>query len=194
MENALARNWWAMLLRGVFAVLFGVATLVWPGLSLSVLVMLFGAYALVDGVFAIVSSLRRHDGSRRFWMLFVEGIFGIAAGLFTFAVPGITALALVVVIAVWAILTGVLEIMAAFRLRQQVPGEILLGLAGLVSIAWGVMLFVWPGAGALAMTWLIGWWAIFFGVMFFALGIRLHSMLPPSGRHRVPPTGTSVPA
>src|SRR5918911_523865 len=115
----LARNWWALALRGVAAVIFGVLVFAWPGASLAVLVALFGAYAFVDGLFALAATVRASVEGRRVWPLLVEGVAGIAAGIVTVIWPGITALVLLYVIAAWALITGVFEIIAAIRLREE---------------------------------------------------------------------------
>src|SRR4051794_29259908 len=137
-----SRYWWLIALRGVFAVLFGLAAFTLPGPSLLALVLLFGAYALVDGVASIVAAIRagRHHG--QWWAMLIEGIVGVAAGLITFVWPAITALALLYLIAAWALMTGVLEIVAAVRLRQVISNEWLLGLSGVISIAYGVLLII----------------------------------------------------
>ncbi|HEX3450653.1 MAG TPA: DUF308 domain-containing protein, partial [Isosphaeraceae bacterium] len=149
----LARNWWALALRGLVAVLFGIAAFAMPGITLTALVLLYGAFALVDGVFAVAAALfgRRHG--MPWWAMLVEGLFGIAIGILTFAWPGITALALLYLIAAWAVITGVFEIAAAIRLRQEIQGEWLLALSGALSVLFGVVLVLYPGAGALAVVW-----------------------------------------
>jgi uncharacterized membrane protein HdeD (DUF308 family) len=170
-------SWWALLLRGIAAVLFGVLAFVWPGITLTVLVLLWGAYAFVDGAFAIAAGIKSHGESRRWWVLLLEGILGVAAGIVAFAVPGITALVLLMLIAAWAIVTGVFEIVAAIQMRKYIKGEWLLILAGIASVLFGVLLFINPGAGALAVIWLIGAYAIVFGVIMIALSLRLHGMV-----------------
>jgi uncharacterized membrane protein HdeD (DUF308 family) len=176
MLDILARNWWAIALRGLFAVLFGIAAFVWPGLTLAVLVILWGAYALVDGIFTLVAAFRAAQMKMTWWPLVVEGILGIAAGVVAFAWPAITALALLYLIAAWAILTGLVEIVAAVRLRHVISGEWLMGLAGLLSIIVGVILIAAPGAGALAVVWTIGAYAVVFGIVLIALGFRLRGL------------------
>jgi uncharacterized membrane protein HdeD (DUF308 family) len=197
MVMVLARNWWALVLRGFFDVLFGITAFVWPGITLAVLVLLYGAFALVDGSFAIAAVLVGRTRGMPSWALLVEGLAGIAVGAITFFWPGITQLALLFLIAAWAVVTGVFEIVAAVRLRKEIRGEWLLALSGVLSVAVGVALVVNPGAGLLAISWMIGTYAIIFGVLFIVLGFRLRSWLrresfiaiAPSGE----PTTTSVP-
>jgi uncharacterized membrane protein HdeD (DUF308 family) len=197
MVMVLARNWWALVLRGFFDVLFGMTAFVWPGITLAVLVLLYGAFALVDGSFAIAAVLVGRTRGMPSWALLVEGLAGIAVGAITFFWPGITQLALLFLIAAWAVVTGVFEIVAAVRLRKEIRGEWLLALSGVLSVAVGVALVVNPGAGLLAISWMIGTYAIIFGVLFIVLGFRLRSWLrresfiaiAPSGE----PTTTSVP-
>jgi uncharacterized membrane protein HdeD (DUF308 family) len=174
MLRPLAERWWAVLLRGIAAILFGVLAIAVPGASLLALVILWGAYALADGVLALVQAARSgRAGGRWGWFLF-EGLVSIAAGVLAFVWPGITALALLLVIAAWAILTGLSEIVAAARLRRHIQGEWLLALSGVLSISFGVLLLVRPQAGALAVVWLIGSYAVLFGVLLVALSLRLH--------------------
>jgi uncharacterized membrane protein HdeD (DUF308 family) len=175
MVIVLARNWWALVLRGLFAVLFGIMALAWPGITLEALVLLYGAYALADGAFAIASVIAGRTEGRPWWSLLVEGLVGIAVGIMTFAWPGITALVLLYLIAAWAFITGIFEIVAAIRLREEIRGEWLLALSGVLSILFGVILVIWPGAGAVALVWVIGAYAIAFGALLIALGFRLRS-------------------
>ena len=173
MIETLVRHWWVLALRGLCAVLFGLLALVWPGMTLIVLVMLFGAYALVDGICALVTAFRDRRSNDHWWVLLLEGIAGIAAGVMTFFWPGMTGLVLLYLIAAWAIVTGIVEIIAAVRLRREITGEWLLALGGLASIVFGVILLVRPLAGALAVAWLIGIYAIVFGVIIILLAFRL---------------------
>lgn len=170
-------SWWALLLRGIAAIVFGVLAFVWPGITLTALVFLWGAYALVDGVFSTIAGVRSHGESTRWWVLLIEGILGIAAGVIAFLIPGITALILLLLIAAWAIVTGVFEIAAAIQMRKYIRGEWLLILAGIASIIFGVLLFINPSAGALAVVWLIGAYAIVFGILLVALSLRLHGLV-----------------
>lgn len=173
--EALSRNWWMVALRGLCAVIFGILAFARPDITLSALVLVFGAYALVDGILSIVAAISRRSGAP-WWALVLEGIAGLGAAAFAFLSPGITALALLFLIACWAILTGVLEIVAAIALRKELRGEWLLVLCGLASILFGFVLVARPGAGALALLWLIGGYAIVFGVLLIALGFRLKGL------------------
>jgi uncharacterized membrane protein HdeD (DUF308 family) len=173
MLTQLAHNWWAVALRGVLAILFGLIALVWPGLTLEVLVLFFGAYALVDGVFAIVTAFTKRAGHDRWWVLLLEGLVGIAAGIIIWVLPGLATLVLLYVIAFWAIVTGIIEIVAAIRLRREVQGEWLLVLSGIASVVFGALLLFFPAAGGLTIAWLIGIYAILFGAMFLGLSWRL---------------------
>jgi uncharacterized membrane protein HdeD (DUF308 family) len=170
----ISRYWWAVALRGVLAMAVGVTALIWPTATLSVLVLLFGVYALVDGVVTAGTAL--FGGSpaagRRGWLLFA-GVTGIAAGLVTLAWPGITALALLWLIAAWAIVTGAIEVVAAVKLRRELAHEWLIALCGIVSVAFGLSLAVRPGQGALAVIWLIGLFVILLGTSLLALAFRL---------------------
>lgn len=173
MLTQLTRNWWAVALRGVIAILFGVIALAWPGLTLEILVLFFGAYALVDGIFAMIAAFTNRSGHDKWWVLLLEGLVGIAAGIITFFRPGLATLVLVYVISFWAIVTGILEIAAAIQLRKEIRGEWMLALSGIVSLFLGVSLFLFPAAGALTLTWLIGAYAILFGAMWLGLSLRL---------------------
>ena len=176
MLQMLARYWWAVVLRGVFAVLFGLLALIWPGVTILVLVTLFGAYAIVDGVIALGQAIMGGRGvaQRRGWLA-IEGVAGIVVGLITFFWPGETTLVLLWLIAVWAIVTGVLEIAAAIWLRREITNEWWLALGGVLSIVFGVLMAVWPASGALALITLIGIYAIVFGVVLVVLGLRVRS-------------------
>lgn len=177
MLSVYAESWWAMVLRGVVAILFGVVAFFWPGITLTALVFLWGAYALVDGIFAVAAGIKSHGEYKRWWVLLIEGILGVLAGIVAFVMPGITALVLLILIGAWAIITGVFEITAAIQLRKHIKGEWLLALAGVCSIIFGALLFLNPVVGALAVVWLIGAYAIVFGVLLIALGLRLHNLV-----------------
>lgn len=175
-------SWWALVLRGLAAIAFGVLAFVWPQITLTALVFLWGAYALVDGAFAIAAGVKSHGENKRWWVLLLEGILGVAAGLVAFLVPGITALALLILIAAWAMVTGAFEIAAAIQLRKHIKGEWLLALAGVASVLFALALLFNPAAGALALVWLIGAYSIVFGVLLIVLGVRLHSLVRSADR------------
>jgi len=172
--DALARNWWVVLVRGLAGIIFGVLTFIWPELSFAALVLLFGAYAFADGVLALITALRQR-GNDRWWLLVLHGILGMAVGVVTLLWPGITALALLYLIAAWALLTGALEIAAAIRLRKVITGEWLLVIAGIAAVALGVLLVLFPGPGALALVIWIGAYALVAGVLLVMLAFRLRS-------------------
>ncbi|HEX2031328.1 MAG TPA: DUF308 domain-containing protein [Actinomycetota bacterium] len=174
--HTLARNWWALVLRGAAAILFGILAFVWPGLTVVALVILFGAFALVDGAFALVAAWRAAERRRPWWPMALEGVAGVALGILAFVWPGVTAFALLYLIAAWAIVTGIFEIAAAIRLRKEIRGEVFLGLMGLASVAFGVVVVLFPGAGAVAVVWAIAAYAVVFGVLLVALGIRLRGL------------------
>lgn len=172
MMDVLTQKWWAVALRGVLAIVFGIVALVFPGATLVSLAVMFGAYAFVSGVFAIVAAF----GSRKrdaVWYV-LDGILGIAVGMATFFFPSITAQGLVFLIGLWAILTGIFEVIAGFEL--PIKRDWLLVIAGIVSIIFGVLVFAYPVSGALAIVWLIGIYALVFGATMLALGIRLRSL------------------
>jgi uncharacterized membrane protein HdeD (DUF308 family) len=192
MLETLSRHWWAVALRGVAATVFGVLALVWPGITVFALVIVFGAYALVDGAFTLITAFGDRDAGRargrRAWLL-ARGITGILAGIIAAVWPGITALALLWVIALWAMVTGLLEIVAAFQLRKEMRREWLLALSGALSVLFGVLLVVWPAAGVLTLVVLIGIAAIAFGITLLMLGLRLrrarrHDPTAAGRRHR----------
>jgi len=181
MVNTLAQNWWTLVLRGVAAVIFGILAYVWPGITFTVLVLFFGAYALWDGVFALIAAFRTQ--AERRWPLVLEGLVGIAAGVLTFIWPGAATLALLLIIGAWAFVTGIFEIVAAIRLREEIEGEWLLLISGLLSVLFGIALAIWPAAGLVAVTWLIGAYSIIFGVLLIVLGFRLRNW----GKQRLAP-------
>lgn len=171
----LSRNWWAVAVRGAIAILFGVLLLVWPGISLLVLVVTFGAFALVDGLFSLVAAVRAAKGHESWGALLLVGITGILAALVAWFWPGITALALAFIIGAWAIVTGILAIVAAVELRREIKGEFWLGLSGLLAVVFGVLVFANPAAGALAIVFMLAIFAILYGVSLLALAFRVRS-------------------
>ena len=171
--DQIGRHWGWVALRGVVAILFGLMALLMPAITLSALVLVWGAFALVDGVLALVAGVRIRDSGKPLWALIVVGLLGIAAGIVTFVYPGLTALVLLYIIAIWALVSGVFQIVAAIRFRKDIRNEWLLGLSGLVSILFGGMMIMQPGAGALALVWVIGLYAVFFGILLLVFSFRL---------------------
>ena len=169
----LARWWWTFILRGILAIAFGVLAFFAPRWGIAVLVGLFAAWVLIDGATNLVAGFRSRGKDRSWWLAILEGIVGIIAGVIALLFPVYAAEALVLIIGVWAIITGVLEIVAAIRLREQITGELWMGLAGVASILYGVVLFLFPGVGVFSLVWLIGGFAIVFGAFMVALGWRL---------------------
>ena len=173
MLQTLAKNWWMVLLRGIAAIVFGVLAFAWPGLTLLTLVIIYGAYALVDGVIALIAAFSGGAKPAPTWWLIVAGIAGIVVGIATFVWPGITALVLIVFIGVWSIVHGIFEIVGAIKLRKEIDNEWWLILAGVLSVIFGVLVLAMPGAGALALIWVIGAYAIVFGILLVGFSLRL---------------------
>lgn len=176
LATILSRNWWVFLLRGLVAIAFGVLAWVQPAISLAALVLLFGAYTMADGILGVWAAIAGRKEDEHWWVLLLWGLLGIGVGVLTFLAPGITALALLFYIAVWAIATGVLEIVAAIRLRKEIEGEWLLVLGGLASVLFGVILMVQPGVGALSLIWLIATYAIVFGILLVLLAFKVRTL------------------
>ncbi len=171
--DAMARSWWTFVVRGVLMVLFGIAAILWPGLTFSSMLVLFGVFAIAQGLVSVIEGFRGTDRTR--WSSIVSGILSVAIGVAVFVWPGLTALALLYFIAAWAIITGVIEIAAAISLRDQIEDEWLIAIGGVLSVIIGLYLAAFPGTGALGLTWLIGAYAIGFGVLLAVVGIRLRS-------------------
>lgn len=168
-------NWWVLALRGVLAVLFGLLALIAPVATLTVLVLFWGAFALVDGIFALVSAFRVTGGKGRLWLI-LEGALGILAGIVTFLYPGLTALVLLYIIAFWAIFIGILRIVTAISLRREMENEWLMILGGILTVIFGILLIALPGVGLLSLTWLIGIWALIFGIALIVLAFRVRNL------------------
>jgi uncharacterized membrane protein HdeD (DUF308 family) len=181
MLHVLARNWWMLLVRGILAILFALLAFAWPGLTLIVLIVLFGAYALVDGVMALSAAIANRHGGSRTGLLVIAGLLGIAFGLMAFFWPGETAIILIFIIGWWAIVRGIFEIVAAIRLRKEIANEWLWILGGVISVLFGLFVIAAPGAGALALIWVIATYAIFFGIVMIGLALRLKKH-----RHLIP--------
>jgi uncharacterized membrane protein HdeD (DUF308 family) len=173
MAAVLAGNWWMFALRGVLAILFALFAFTRPDITFAFLVMLFGAYAFFDGLFAVGAALEGASLTQHWWAVMLEGVIGLTIGVLTFAAPPAVGLGLIWAIAFWAILTGIFEIIAAIRLRHSVSGEWWLGAAGVVSILLGLLVFANPGAAALWLSWMLGAYAVLFAVSMFGLAIRL---------------------
>jgi uncharacterized membrane protein HdeD (DUF308 family) len=171
----LIQNWWALAIRGAVAILFGVLAFIWPGITLIALIVLFAAYALADGIFSIVAAANASKTGERWWALLLEGILGIIAGVVALFIPGVTALVLLYIIAFWAIITGIFEIVAAIRLRREISNEWLLLLNGIFSLILGAFLAVFPGIGVIALVLWIGAYALISGGFLLSLAIRLRT-------------------
>ena len=171
--HAMAKAWWLVLLRGIASIVFGVLAFAWPGLTLVTLVLFYGAFALVDGVIALVAAFTGGAKPLPTWWLVVIGLLGIAAGIVTFVMPGITAILLVLFMGVWALVHGIFEIIGAIQLRKEIDNEWMLILSGVVSVLFGVIVLIAPGAGALGLIWAIAAYSIVFGISFVALAFRL---------------------
>jgi uncharacterized membrane protein HdeD (DUF308 family) len=187
MATDLARNWWVLALRGVAGILFGIGAFVWPGATLAALVLVFGAYVFVDGIFAVVAGIGMRRQLSLWWLVVFEGVAGIILGVLTFRSPDTTALVLLTFIAAWSIVTGIFEIATAVRLRKLIANEWLMILSGVVSIIFGALLIAQPGAGAISIVWLLGAYALLFGILTLMLAFRVRSMRDTMGRQA---TGT----
>jgi len=186
MAMELARNWWALALRGAAAIIFGIIALFWPPAAIAALVAVFGAYALVDGILNLVGAVRAGRSGQRWGALLFEGIVSLLVGLLTFFFPRVTALALVLFVGAWSLITGVAEVVAAIKLRTMIEGEWLLALSGVLSIAFGILLFISPLIGAIAIAIWIGAYAVVFGALLFGLALRLRSWASRQQQPQIP--------
>ncbi len=175
LARVLCDNWWLFLLRGLAAIVVGVLAFIWPGITLITLVLFYGAFTLVDGVFSLVAAVRGGGVVPRWWLVLV-GVLGVLVGIGTFAWPGLTALVLVFFVAGWGIATGIFQIIGAIQLRKEIDNEWLLILSGAASVLFGILLFAMPGPGALVLVWIFGIYAVVYGVLMigFALRLRRH--------------------
>jgi len=184
MLHALADRWWLLLLRGIAAILFGILAFIWPGLTLVTLVLMFGAFALIDGAIVLGAAFSGAAKPVPTWWLVLVGLLGIAAGIVTFLWPGMSAILLIVFIGAWAVAHGIFEIIGAIQLRKEIDNEWMLILGGIISVIFGIIVLIAPGAGALALVWWIAIYSIVFGVMFVAFSLRLrrhqHHAAPPA--------------
>ncbi len=173
MLDVLSRYWWAFVVRGVIAILFGILAFAWPGITVATLILFFGAYAFIDGVFLITKAVGNWKAREDRWLLLLEGLLGIGIGLLTLTAPRVTTLALLFYIAAWSLATGVLEIATAIRLRKEIKGEGWMILSGIASILFALLLMSFPGAGALGLILVIAGYAIVFGIILVTLGFKL---------------------
>lgn len=172
MLEAMARNWWMLLIRGIAAILFGLAVIFFPAISLDLMVTFLAAYLFIDGVMALLQAFQSRDHAR-WWMVALEGVLGILAGIAAFLFPGAAVLTFLYIVVFWAIVTGVLEILGAIELRKQIDNEWWMILSGVISILFGVALMLSPIAGVLTLLWLVGIMAVAFGVMMVILAFRM---------------------
>jgi uncharacterized membrane protein HdeD (DUF308 family) len=188
-QELASRTYQAFIVRGILAVLFGLLIFFMPGMALLTLIYLFGVYAIIEGVLNIAAAVRKTRARQEpWWVLLLAGVVSVIAGLLAFFMPGVTALALLYVIAAWSVVSGVLHIAAAIRIRKQVTGEWMLALSGVLSVVFGVLLVAVPGAGALAVVLWIGAYAFVIGVLQIALGIKLRRRVRGDGREPGFPT------
>ena len=176
MAKLFGARWWVVLLRGIVAIAFGVLAFAWPGVTVETLVLLFGFYALVDGIFSLLTAIggSKHHHDR--WLLALEGIVGIWAGIVTLRAPELTALVLVLFISIWAMATGFLRIAAAIRLRKEMSGEVWLALSGGLSVLFALMLMLRPAVGIISLVWIIAGYALILGVFEIMLGFEIRSL------------------
>ena len=186
MVRTLSQYWWLVILRGVLAILFGILAFVWPGITWLTLIIMFGVYAVVDGVITAATGLARTKDTPRWWTFLLEGLISIVAGVIALIRPDLATLVLLYVIAAWAVFTGILEIVAAIRLRHEITNEWVLALGGVLSVALGLLLFFQPVAGSLAIIWTIAAYAIIFGILLVVLGFRLRNWKAPDTREPLP--------
>jgi uncharacterized membrane protein HdeD (DUF308 family) len=192
MFNLMTQNWWAIALRGLVALLFGIAKFMWPGITLWVLVALFGAYTLVNGVFAVIEAFSRDVSRERWRPLLFEGVVSLVIGVVAITWPGLTAMGLLYLIAFWAIVTGVFEIITAIRLRREIRGEWMMALIAILSMAFGFLLIAFPLVGALSVVLMIGAFAFATGALMIALAFKLRSLRRPGGE--IPPVRHAAPS
>src|SRR5262245_34824244 len=192
MFNLMTQNWWAIALRGLVAALFGIAAFMCPGITLSVLAPLFGAYAMINGVFAVIEAFSRDVSRERSRPLLFEGVVSIVVGAMILIWPGLTSMGLLFLIAFWAIMTGVFEIITAIKLRHEIRGEWMMALIAILSIAFGLLLLAFPVTGALSVILLIRAFVFAIGALMIALAFKLRSLRRPAGE--VPPVRHAAPS
>lgn len=173
MKLLLMQKWWIWLIRGAAGILLGGLALAWPGITLTVLVLFLGVYLLIDGVFTAIAAISHRREVSHWWVVLLEGLAGVLIGIITLLWPQITAMALLYLVAFWALFTGILEIIAAGKLRKEIIGEWLMVLSGILSIAFAVLIVIWPRIGLLTLTYIIAFYVILFGVALIALALRV---------------------
>ncbi len=171
--HSLARNWWLIVLRGLFAILFGLAALAWPNFTVISLAPLLGVYLLIDGLVAVFGGFTRYHGSQPWWLLLIEGSLGLFAGGLIFLAPNLAVISLLYLIAAWAVGAGIVKMVAAIRLRAEVGNEGLLALSGVLAVVFGIVLVIWPGPSAAGLVGVIGAYTLVSGLLLIALGFRL---------------------
>jgi uncharacterized membrane protein HdeD (DUF308 family) len=176
MLELLSRNWWTLVLRGVAAIVFGLLAWFYPGVTLAVLVLFFGVYVLIDGLIALFAAFSKRVPEDSRWLVGLLGALGVLIGVLTLWKPAAAAVALLLYIAAWSLVMGVLQIVAAIRLRKEIEGEFWLGLAGALSIALAVLILVRPGVGALSLIWIIAGYAVLYGVTLLMLGFKVKKL------------------
>jgi uncharacterized membrane protein HdeD (DUF308 family) len=192
MFNLMTQNWWAIALRGLVAVLFGIAAFVWPGFTLRVLAPLFSGYAMINGIFAVIEAFGRDVSRDRWWGLLFEGVASILVGAIILIWPGLTAMGLIFLIAFWAIMTGVFEFITAVRLRHEIMGEWLLALIAILSMALGLLLLAFPVIGAFSVILLIRAFVFIIGALMIALAFKLRWLRRTGGE--ISPVGHAAPS
>lgn len=175
-KGTLTRYSWAMIIRGIIAILFGVLALFWPDITIELLVFLFAFYVLFDGIIAIIAAISSMAHHKQWWAFLLEGLLGIAAGIFALILPAVTLFVLIYIIAAWAVITGLMEIIAVFSVGWDEGTKLLIGLAGLVSIILGLIIFLYPSASLLVLSWLIGIYALLFGILLMIFGVQVKKM------------------
>jgi uncharacterized membrane protein HdeD (DUF308 family) len=173
MVQSMAQSWWVYALRGVAAILFGVLAFISPGTTILALVLVFGIYAIIDGVLAVIAAFQIREVVNQWWVVLLEGLAGILLGIIALVYPSVTAGALLLLIAFWAIFTGLMEIIAAIRLRREISNEWSLILSGVLSVILGIILVILPSVGAVGLIWAIGLYAIFFGLLMLYLAFKV---------------------
>ena len=176
MLRMITKNWWVFLLRGLAAIIFGFLAVIWPSITLQVLLILFGVFVLLDGIFSLVSGIVSIGQDKRWWTMLLSGILSIAIGLLIFFWPNVTGVVLLYFIAAWAVVIGIMDIVIAIQIRHEIEGEWMMILDGAFSLIIGILLFVFPAQSAVALVWLIGLFAIAVGIIFIILSLRLRKL------------------